>query len=482
MTSVIPAALIFAPLSAALLAWLSPRLAPVLTFAVVAGGCAGTLLLFAQSGAEPWTMALGGWATPLGISWRLDGLGMTLLTLTWVLALAVTVYARAYFSGQTVFWPLWLLMLSGLSALFVANDLFNIYVMLEILGLASVALVTLANRTEALRAALTYLFVTLSGSLAYLAGVAVLYMQYATLDISLLGAAVNGNALDWTAMLLMAAGLLLKSAVFPLHFWLPRAHANAPAPVSVILSALVVKASLYLLMRLWRDVAPAQPEVVAWLLGALGAVAIIWGSVQALRTPRLKVLVAYSTVAQLGYVMLLFPLSLQPASAAIAYAGVVYFICAHGLAKAALFMAAGNLQRLAGHDEIKDLHHAAAALQPTIFAVALAGASLMGLPPSGGFIAKWTLLGVSLENGAWIWVVVLLAGGLLSVAYIFRILVLSFRDDAIALQTPAREQIPVAMQYVPLALGVFTVVLGFNAMPVISAVMDASAALAGAAP
>ena len=140
-----------------------------------------------------------------------------------------------------------------------------------------------------------------------------------TLALGALGPRVTAGLTAWVPLALMAAGLMLKTAAFPLHFWLPSAHGKAPAPVSALLSALVVKVSFYLLLRLWFEVFASAVNVsLAQGLGALGAAAIVWGSILALGQRRLKMLVAYSTVAQLGYLFLIFPLATHtpPAAAA----------------------------------------------------------------------------------------------------------------------------------------------------------------------
>jgi len=468
--------LVFLPLAAAILTLVSGRSAVWIAVLSAAGVLAAAIGLFVllPPGGMP-LIPLGGWDVPLGIQWRVDGLSALMLLLTAVIAVVVSGYARGYFldagTANRYFWPLWMLMLAGLNALFLSNDLFNLYVTLEILGLSAVALVTLAGTGTADRAAFRYLLVSLLGSLLYLAGVALVYAGYGTLDMLALRDAVRDTPATWLAAALMFAGLLLKSAVFPLHFWLPPAHSSAPAPVSALLSALVVKGSLFILLRLWLDVAPAAPSgTLGMLLGLAGVAAIGWGSVCALLTHRLKLLVAYSTVAQLGYVMFFFPMSGSPA-AGTALAGVMYFIVAHGCAKAAMFLAAGNLQRSAGHDTISSLGRAAASLPITMFAFGLAGASIMGLPPSGGFIAKWTLLNAALASGQWLWLVPMAVGGLLSAAYVFRVLALSFQSEA----HPApgggdlRPVSPV-MQWAPLVLALVAVLLGFNALPVLNAV------------
>ena len=191
----------------------------------------------------------------------------------------------------------------------------------------------------------------------------------------------------------MTAGLLAKTALFPLHLWLPPAHAGAPAPASAVLSALVVKGSFFLIVRLWFDVMPGLlSHAAAQVLAALGAAAIVFGSVLALRQARLKMLIAYSTVAQLGYLFLMFPLAGPGAARLSAWTGGLLQAISHACAKAAMFMAAGLIAQALGHDRIAGLGGIGRALPMTIFAFALAGLSLMGLPPSGGFMAKWLLL------------------------------------------------------------------------------------------
>ncbi|MDP1534648.1 MAG: proton-conducting transporter membrane subunit, partial [Rubrivivax sp.] len=260
--------------------------------------------------------AVGGWGAPLGIDLYVDGLAGVMLLLTQAVALPLAVYARGYFAatpkGRELFWPITGLMLAALNALFVSADLFNIYVTLELLGLAAVGLVAIAGGTAPVTAALRYLLATLLGSGAYLLGVALIYGTYGSVSLEVLAPLMNEEAPRAVvlAAALMLLGLMLKTALFPFHFWLPPAHGGAPAPVSALLSALVIKASFYLVVRLWLDLfEPLTTVGAAQLIGALGAAAIVWGSLLALTQTRLKMLVAYSTVAQIGYLFLLVPLA-----------------------------------------------------------------------------------------------------------------------------------------------------------------------------
>ena len=254
-----------------------------------------------------------------------------------------------------------------------------------------------------------------------------LYGAYGTLDVVLLSHAVRADAPTLVAAALMTVGLLAKTALVPLHLWLPPAHAGAPAPASAVLSALVVKGSFFIIVRLWFDVMPALPgPAAARLLGTLGAVAIVIGSVLALRQERLKLMVAYSTLAQLGYLFLMFPLAIDPASGHLVSgdaltAGMVQ-TASHATAKAAMFLAAGAIYAALGHDRIAGLAGAARALPVPMLAFVLGGIALTGVAPSGTSIAKKLLLDASATTEQRVWALVLQAGGFFTAGYVALVL------------------------------------------------------------
>ena len=420
----------------------------------------------------------GEWAAPLGIALSLDGATLWLLCTGWAVGTAVSLYASAYFgkkSESRFFWPLFLLLIAGLNALFLSRDVFNLYVTLEIVGIAAVALVALPGKKEAVVAAMRYLLVSLLGSLCYLLGVALLYAEYSTVDLVLLSESVSGSPATLLAAAVMTGGLLLKAALFPLHFWLPPAHANAPAPVSALLSALVVKGSLVILLRLWTQVfAETVSPAAIHALGVLGAGAILWGSMQALLQARLKMLVAYSTVAQLGYLFLVFPLFLNEARPLAAWTGFFYFLASHACAKTAMFLAAGSIMHAAGHDRIRDLGGIAKVAPLSMWAFGLAGISIVGLPPSGGFLGKWMLLNAALGEGQWWWVAVIAFGGLLAGAYVLRVVALAFFGEGTesGAGKPAR-----VMEWSALAMGAIAIALGLlSALPIEMIGIDAPTA------
>jgi multicomponent Na+:H+ antiporter subunit D len=390
---------------------------------------------------------LGGWEPPLGILLRIDSLAAVFIGMTAAVGFFISLYAWWYFRAQKtttgefpLFWPLWLFLWAGLNALFLSNDLFNLYVTIEVIGISAVALAVLSGKANALVAGLRYLLAAIAGSMAYLLGVALIYGSTGTLDLGLLGQVLESGPTTTFALLVITLGLMIKMAGFPFHFWLPPAHSSAPAPVSALLSALVVKGAFYILLRLWMEIFGVSLTYAAGqLIGLAGAVAVIWGSWQALIQPNLKLIVAYSSVAQLGYLLMIFPLLiLAPGVTAdsvewlsTVWTAGIYQVLAHAFAKASFFLSAGLVVMAVGHDRIESLRDLVGNMRMTAMAIGLSGVSLIGLPPSGGFIAKWMLLKGIFLSGQWWWAPAVLMGSLLTAGYVFMLLRLAF--------APARE-------------------------------------------
>jgi multicomponent Na+:H+ antiporter subunit D len=457
-----------APLAAACLTFVTRRgrTAIILaTLVVTSGAAAGVVAGVHRQGAR--LVALGHWAPPLGIALRADGLSAFMIAVTTGVGVLVSVYAIAYLPVQheakrdvNAFWPLWFFAWLGLHGIYLSTDLFNLYIALEVLGISTVGLVALAGG-EALAAAIRYALVTLLGSLFFVLGVALLYAQHGTVDIALLGQWVTAGPASWAALAFMTAGMAMKTALLPLHFWLPSAHASALGPVSALLSALVIKGSFYLILRLWIGVFPAIATVgAAGAVGLLGGGAIVWGSIQALRQKGLKRLVAYSTVAQVGYLFLILPLGMHARAGAAAWSGGMLLVATHACAKGAMFLAAGSLKHAFGTDDIASIRGLATRAPTTVFAFALAGVTLIGLPPTGGFLGKWMLLSAALATGQVAIALIIVAGSLLAAAYVFKPL------ERMLLAPPSeggvvrRARIPGAMTTATLLLALAGVLLG----------------------
>ncbi|NLS10820.1 oxidoreductase [Nesterenkonia sp. MY13] len=436
-------ALVLLPLLAAAVVMLightARRVLGVVTAVVTAGFTVPVVATVADGDAPE--LVLGGFTAPLGITLRGDGLAAVFLAGTALIAVVLTVFAAlvpaatgehltpsGWRPGHPGFWPLWLGCWAGLNGVYVSGDLFNLYVGLELVGLTAVALVALGGR-KSWDPALRYLFIAVLGSLLFLTGVGLLAAVTGTLDIAQARAVleeVEDPTAGLLALSLMTVGLGMKIALVPMHRWLVPAHSAAPAVVSPILSGLVIKAGLVILLRVWLWAVPLVAEAIwlAWLLGALGAIAVLVGSVLALRQDRLKPLVAYSTIAQIGYWFLAFPLLVtehdDAGAAPGAYSAIVALAVGHMVAKGGLFAAAGYLKLRFGTDEIARLRGAGAQYPALILAMGACAVGLIGLPVSLGFAGKWQLATAAVGAQQWWVVVVIAAGTLLAAGYLLR--------------------------------------------------------------
>ncbi len=470
MADWIPVVIIFMPLLAAVLVFTQTVRGVAATLATGGFLLIGLVALGSEvSGQGPWlTWQPGGWPVPLGLRWQADSFSVVMLAMVSLVAVSGGLFATGFLptalpSAERHFWTLWLFTWAAMNSLLLAADLFNIYVGLELMALAAVGLISLSRETEALQAAMRYFLVTLFGSMLYLMGVALLYGQYGMLDQAALAAVIEHGLANVVAAVLITLGLLIKTALFPVHFWLPSAHGKAPVPVSALLSAVVVAVCFFIMYRLWSGLffvfLADQPAMV---LGVVGLASIFWGGLQALRQQSLKMIVAYSTIAQFGYVMLVFPVFAAGGATVLAWHGAVMLVLAHGLAKASLFFAAGCLHIAYDHDRIRELPGGVGRLGWVWLAFALAAASIVGLPPSGGFVGKWRLLQAAVLGEAWFWAVVMVLGALLTGAYMYRGLETAWRPAAPA---EAVRTVPGIMVAVTLFCAVGAVAIGFLAVP-----------------
>lgn len=460
--------LVLIPLLVALLMLLWPALAKTLQLvaALLCTVVAIWLLHYVQQHGSQ-ALYIGGWNPLLAIRWQVDNVTALLLLLSTVVHLLVSAYALAVQQRDRLagaFWPLSSLLLASLQALWLSRDLFNLYVCLELLGMVAVALVTLSG-DKAIKPALNYLLFSLFASLCYLLGVALLYAGYGILDIPLLQGQVEANLLTAAAFALLTLGLMLKAAWWPLHLWLPAAHAAAPAPVSALLSALVVKGPLFILVLIWTTLAPEAFVTTAarfFLVCALGA--LLLSGIAALRTPFSKTLIAYSTVAQLGYAMLALGLLLQfnlPEFTA----AIWLFVFAHALAKAACFLSIGEIQQTLGVKKVAQLKGASQTMPLAMFAFAVAGGSLIGLPPSGGFLAKWVMLLGLWQTQQYLILLALVAATLVSAAYVFRVVVVAFDRAEPTAPDFAPQRLP---QWLALFPALLVWAMAFFSMPLLA--------------
>jgi multicomponent Na+:H+ antiporter subunit D len=496
MTSVVPAALVLVPLTAAVLATMvaewRPRVARVISIATMTAVTAlalGGLALALDEGSLRHQM--GGWPPPIGIELVLDPLSGFVATVIAVVGLAVVVYPSGPGFGiapgrRVPLQGLVLLMLTGLFGVVLTADLFNLFVFLEIYAIATYALVALGG-PRATFASLRYLFLGTIGSGFYLLGVGFLYFLTGSLtmaDVAERVVPLGTSPTVIAALALIVVGLGLKMALFPLHVWLPEAHSYAPPAVAALLAAVQVKVAAYALVRILFDVFDVGfvtvDVPVAQLLLASSVAGIVFGSVMAIAQTDIKRLLAYSTVAQLGYIGVGIGLA-TPAAVA---AGLLH-VLSHALMKSCLFLAAGAVYERTGIREIPRFTGLGRRMPLTAAALTVSALSMVGVPPTAGFFSKWYLLLASLETGRVAVAVAIAASSLLTLWYVLRMIesIYSDREDEVdPAMVDAREAGPGALgPVVVLAVGVL--VVGVANVAIMSSVLDVAAAdLFAAAP
>ena len=387
------------------------------------------------------TYNLSGWRPPWGIQIRIDYMGLLMACLITGVGLMLLIYSWRYIEQELkeeripYYYTLFLLILTAMLGFSITGDLFNFFVFMEIFSITSYALVAITGERRALRAAFKYLLMGAISSLTVLFAIAFLYSVTGSLNMLDISSRLKSTAylpVASVALILFIAGFAVKSALFPLHVWLPDAHSIAPSPISALLSALVIKMGVLGIFRIlfmvyghsfsnlsstWNSVS----GVVAWA----AALSIILGSVMAIIQRDLKIMIAYSSVSQIGYILLGITLISTRGMA-----GGIYNILAHSMGKACFFLVAGIFIYKHGLRRIEELRGIGRTMPVTAGAFALAALSIVGLPPSAGFVAKWYILWGCFQKGQYAFVIIVLLGSLLSAIYCFRVVYYMFFTGA----------------------------------------------------
>ena len=372
---------------------------------------------------------LGGWAPPWGIEYRIDAVNAFAALIVAAIAAVTLPYALLVVEREIseekipLFYSALLLCLAGLLGITQTGDIFNVFVFLEISALSTYALVSLGKQRQALTAAYQYLIMGTVGATFYLIGVGLIYSATGSLnmhDLSiLLPEALHPKTVE-TGFAFLMIGIALKLALFPLHLWLPNAYTYAPTVVTVFLAATATKVAMYLMLRILFTVFPqgfAIASPAEELLIIAGIAGIIIASVSAIYQDDIKRLLAYSSVAQIGYMALGAGL----ASLTSVTATMVHMFN-HAMMKGALFMAVGAIIYRVGACRMENIHGLGKSMPWTFGAIIIGGLSLVGVPGTAGFISKWYLVVAALEQEAWISVLAIVIGSLLAVVYVGKLI------------------------------------------------------------
>jgi len=446
------------------------------------------ILLFVQvHGTGVISYAIGSWPPPWGIEYRVDALNSYVLVLVALIASVVLPYARTSIAAEIpedrhyLLYCMFVLCLCGLLGIAITGDAFNVFVFLEISSLSGYVLVGLGRDRRALRAAYQYLIMGTIGATFYVIGVGLLYLMTGTLNLADMAtrlAAVEETRPVLAALAFITVGLSLKIALFPLHVWLPGAYAYAPSAVASFMAATATKVSVYVLLRFVFGVFGvrlALPQLhLLDMLMVLSAIAMVVASLVALLERDLKRLLAYSSVAQIGYITL--GLSLGNADGMTA---AVVHLFNHGITKAALFMLAGCIVLRTGTCRLDALAGLARRMPLTCFGVVLAGLSLVGIPGTAGFITKWHLVLAALQEGHW-WVIAVIAtSSLLAAGYVWKFVEVAYMRTAPS-AAPVREEAPLSLLVPAWVLVAACVYFGVETSFSLGGAREAAAMLLGA--
>lgn len=430
---------------------------------------------------------MGGWEPPFGIEYRLDPANALLALLIALLAAIVLPYAGPSLASEVperktpYLYAALLLFLAGQMGISVTGDAFNVFVFLEISSLATYTLIGLGRNRRALTASFSYLIMGTVGATFFLIGVGLLYALTGTLNMADLAARIPEVAETrtvHTAFAFIVVGVCLKLALFPLHLWLPNAYTFAPSAVTALMAATATKVAIYVLVRFvytvfgpdfaFRDMPTVQ------LLVPLAIIGLLSTSVVAIGQDKVKRMLAYSSVAQIGYMVLGIGMATT-----LGLTAALLHVFNHALMKGALFLALGCIAYRFGTTRLEVFPGLGRRMPWTMAAFVAGGLSLIGIPLTVGFISKWYLVLAAIELGWWPVVAVIIVGSLLAVIYIWRVVEIAYLQPA---EDTSRCEAPLALLVPTWLLIALNFWFGVDTRVTVGIAERAAAMLTGAGP
>jgi len=366
--------------------------------------------------AEPiWAGNWDGAGVPIGIELVCDGLARLMVITVNMVAMAAIIYAAAYMKRFTTLWlfhALFLLMTGAMNGVVLSGDLFNMYVFIEVAAIASYGLVAFGTESQELEAAFKYMVLGVLASTFILIGIAVLYALTGQLNIRQVAAGLAAAGRNWAALfaaVCLVGGLSLKAAMVPFHAWLPDAHPSAPAPISAMLSGVLIKAAgVYALARVVFTVFGGTPQCgqIANVLILLGTLSMVLGVFLAVGQWDFKRLLAYHSISQMGYVVLALGVAAAVAArggdkaiASVCLLGGLFHMFNHAAFKSLLFLSSGSIEQATGTRNLKEMGGLARQMRVTSFCCRVGALSIAGVPPFNGFFSKLIIvIGVAMAG------------------------------------------------------------------------------------
>ncbi len=429
---------------------------------------------------------LGGWSPPWGIEYRIDAMNAFVALIVSAIAAITLPYALLSVEKEiplhqtSLFYSIFLLCLVGLLGITQTGDVFNLFVFLEISSLSSYVLIAMGEQRRALTSAFQYLIMGTIGATFLLIGIGLVYAETGTLNMVDLNQRLHpilDHRTVHTGFAFIVVGIALKLALFPLHLWLPNAYKYSPSVISVFLAATATKVAVYIMLRMVfgvfsNDFVRITPTDHMFLL--LGVFGVILASVAAIYQTDVKRLLAYSSIAQVSYMVLGMGLA-----SVLGITATLVHVFNHALMKGALFMACGALVYRVGSSRFEKLNGLGRQMPWTFTAIFIAGLSLIGIPGTAGFISKWYFVRAALEQQSWFIALVILLGSLLAVVYMWKIVEVMFlrpvSDTALSV-----KEAPILLLIPMWVLVIANIYFGINTELTVN-VADSAARLLGVA-
>jgi multicomponent Na+:H+ antiporter subunit D len=390
--------------------------AVVLSLAAAASLLGLAIYAFMGLGGGTWVYRMGAWKLPIGINLVLDAFSALMLIVIGLIAVTSLVFSVKHIRHLGRDWryyALFMLLVAGMNGVVITGDLFNLFVFMEIALIAALALVAFGGRAHEFEASFKYAVMASISSSLILLGIAVVYGATSMLGLATIAQSLGQKSpllVLWTGGLFMA-GFGVKAAAMPFHAWLPDAHSSAPSPISAMLSGVLIKSlGVYVLLRLFYNVFGAPPLFLKIFLG-LGAVSILLGNLLAVGQWDLKRLLAYSSIGQVGYILLAAGLGTP-----LGLAGAVFHMINHAVFKSLLFYNAGALETALGTRDLRQMGNVARLLPVTSRTSMVASLAIAGIPPFNGFFSKLVIIIAAVQAGQPILALVAVVGSLISMA------------------------------------------------------------------
>jgi multicomponent Na+:H+ antiporter subunit D len=438
------------------------KLLTVVLLAVASSFLMVSLLDVQQNGAFVYNF--GNYDSYIGIQYTVNAFSTFMAFFVITLALLIMIFSTKDIDHEisqasiSQYYTLVLILLFSMIGMIYTNDLFNMYVFMEILSLTSCAIISIKSKKENYLAALRYLILNTIGSLSVLFGIALLYMVSGHLNMSMMYQSISMIWQLYPTNILIATGFMLtgfaiKAAVFPLHIWLPDAHSTAPTPSSALLSSLVVKIYVFAVYKLLFDVLGKDIVValgIPAVISIFAAAGMLFGSIFAIGQKDIKRMLAYSSVAQIGYIFLGLSLMTEAGLAA-----GLFHVVSHGLMKTALFLSAGSIIYYRNKRDIRDLDGIGYSMPITMTVFTIAALGMIGIPGTNGFMSKLYLSFAVLGAGRPLFLAVILASSYLNAVYYLPIIISAF------LKEPKEKGVVASVEFLPLPMLFTLVVVGF---------------------